>query len=174
VPINVQCPVCANAFVAEFTVGQKHRKMNCTQCKNKLDIAIDGNIEVFGPRGCPPSPAEDLRISEDRVCGECRYYHHYQPRQFWITATIFALAMSTGLFIIGKTKAWIPSYWPVVGTILSVLLAAAICGLAFLLFIFANFDDEVIRCTNKKATAGRRRADPDDINPNQRCKFWKK
>lgn len=175
VSIKVQCPVCDTDVVAELTVGQKSRRLKCSQCGNKLLVSIDGSVTAYGPNGKSPSQAENLAITEEHMCGDCRFYSYMKE------STAIALGVLGGVAIaavigFGGYKLLDSFVWPIIAVVVSVVAGGFVGFLSgvFLLGLLMDISNEGPRCNNKNATSVTGKTKAADINLVCRCRFWKK
>jgi hypothetical protein len=107
---------------------------------------------------------DDRRAKEDHLCSRCRYYKSLGQRRLqrfiWILIPVLGL-YSSGFIL------WPNRIWAIIGGIL------ALIAVAFLAFILI-FEIHQGRCKSQDACSASNETDPQQINPNLRCKYWEK
>jgi hypothetical protein len=121
---------------------------------------------LLGPHDKKLTEAEDLSITQDRLCEACRYF---RPR--W-KATLKYYALWIGIlstfYLYGWEAGWIHPYWKIIG--------GAACLLILGIVVFwthaLNSAFEYDKCGNRAARSMTDSKLAFVINRNHRCKFW--
>ena len=164
ITLDAQCLNCGEIISASMA-SDGRTKVVCPQCSVRLRVDYDGDVTILGPKDAPLSKAEDLSITEDRLCSRCRYYRPKWNRILKYYA--FWLVLLGAFYFYGWQAGWIHAYWKIVGTIACVLILGAV---AFAHIMFVAFDDDI--CANRDARSVTNQKDAHRINPNLRCRFW--
>lgn len=125
-----------------------------------MHVDYHGDVTILGPKDEPLSKAEDLTISEDRLCSRCRYFRPRWKRALkYYALWIVALA---AVYVYGWEAGWIHAYWKIIGTIACLTILGGV--------VFPPFEDA--RCASRDATSVTGEKNPQCINRNLRCRFW--
>ncbi|MFA7256641.1 MAG: hypothetical protein WC047_03605 [Kiritimatiellales bacterium] len=166
---KISCPVCDSDVIASMA-SDGETKVHCKKCRTRFKVTYGGNVTILGPKDMPLSKAEGLDIKEDRLCVRCKYYLSAMRRNMkfmGIWAGILVI-----LYLIGFITGW-GRLWGVGG---GVVLSGVFLAILYHRFIsLCDFErDELCLCKDAGSATGRSgaKADPGNINPNLRCKYW--